>query len=211
MCVRHCASAQSNLFVTIRRFDIALRSERLPPLKKGKEKEKAKSRGSSEVNPTGSGSWSEQEKKPLSSTSCQACAGFTNGLPTRLLYTPPDFPNGSASSQQSKAVLILETRSSSQGPDSCQALVWEGPGQCGTNIATNFRNGNERKASVQPPGGFTLEAGCNCFAHFLRLVKLIHYQQQAAVPGACQWAHFLWALWHFSTWHSKGEKKLVSL
>lgn len=64
MRVRHCASAEFNLFVLIHRFDVALHSERLPALKKGKEKENAKSRGSSEVNPTAQEADQSRRKSP---------------------------------------------------------------------------------------------------------------------------------------------------
>lgn len=87
-------------------------------------------------------------------SSCQACARYTNGLPTRLLYTPPDFPNGSASSLlHSKPVLISETRSRCRGPPTL-VKRWSGRGQgnVGPDIAANFWNGEERKACARARG-----------------------------------------------------------
>lgn len=54
--VRHCASAEFNLFVLIHRFDVALHSERLPALKKRKEKGKCEKSWKFRGEPDGSGS-----------------------------------------------------------------------------------------------------------------------------------------------------------
>ncbi len=148
---------------------------------------------------TGPGSRSEREKNSqLSYSSCRAYAVYTNGL----------FPNGSASSlQQSQAVLILET-SRSRGPSLAKLPC--GRGQHNMRLTTRWTPEKKKKKDhLYNPRGYVLGAGCNCFPHFLRLVKLIHYQRQAGMPRAWQWACFLWAFWHFLPCNSK--RKAIKL
>lgn len=69
------------------------------------------------------------------------------------------------------------------------------------------------KKSISNPRGYMLGAGCNCFPHFLWLVKLIHYQRQTVMPRAWQWACFLWVFWHFFPCNSqqKAIKQVINL
>lgn len=93
-------------------------------------------------------------------------------------------------------------------PEPHQAPRWEGPAQYeGDSEVNPWKNKTEHLYS---PRGYVLGAGCNCFPHFLRLVKLIHYQRQAGMPRAWQWACFLFAFWHFLPCNSKQKAiKLV--
>lgn len=59
------------------------------------------------------------------------------------------------------------------GPEPRQAPRWEGPAQYG---ADNEMSPWKKTEHLYNPRGYVLGAGCNCFPHFLRLVKLIHYQ-----------------------------------
>lgn len=68
----------------------------------------------------------------------------------------------------------------------------------------------KKKEHLYNPRGYVLGARCNCFPHFLRLVKLIHYQRQTVMPWAWQWACFLWVFWHLLPCNSKQKAiKLV--
>lgn len=117
------------------------------------------------------------------------------------LCSTPHFPNGSASSlQQSRAVLILET-SRSRSPS--LAKLPGGRGRHNIRLTARWSPGRKKKEHLYNPRGYVLGAGCNCFPHFLRFVKLIHYQRRAVMPRAWQWACFLWAFWHFLPCNSK--------
>lgn len=153
------------------------------------------------MKPTGSGSWSEKKKKKSSQLRYSSCRmqGILMGflqvalcsirVPLWECLLPAAEP-GCANSGDIQV----------SGPGFCQALRWEG--QYGNYSKMNFSKKKNKKC-LYNPRGYVLGAGCNCFPHFLRLAKLIHCQQQAVMPWACQWACFLWAFWIFLPCNSK--------
>lgn len=89
-------------------------------------------------------------------------------------------------------------------PEPCQALPG-GRGRHNMRLTAKRTPGREKKIKehLYNLRGYVLGAGCNCFPHFLGLVKLIHYQRRAVMPRAWQWAGFYWAFWHFLPCNSK--------
>lgn len=58
--------------------------------------------------------------------------------------------------------------------------MWEGPAQYEADNEMN--SWKKKQKHLYNPRGYVLGAGCNCFPHFLRPVKLIHYQRKAVMP-----------------------------
>lgn len=142
-----------------------------------------------------------RKKKKLCYSSCRAYAVYTNGLLAGCSLCSTPFPQwecflpaaepGCANSGDIQ-VWGPEPLPSSQVGGASTIWGWQQDEPL-----------EEKKEHLYNPWGYVLGAGCNCFPHFLRLVKLIHYQRQAVMPWAWQWACFLWAFWHFLLCNSK--------
>ena len=147
----------------------------------------------------------EADRRNETLSPCHAYAVYTNGHWALL-------PNGNPSSQQqSQAVLNLEI---SRSLDLRLALL-----PCGRSTIWGWQHdeplfkGKKKRQHVYNPRGYLLGAKDNCFPHFLKLVKLIHYQRQNVMPRAWQWVSLLWVFWHFLPCNSKQKaiKLVISL
>lgn len=197
----HCVSAEFNPFVPIYRCNVALHSKQLL----APTREKNVNAKVTEVQ-----RWTQRAqeadqsgKKPLSSAI--HLARLVQGILMGFLQVPPHytwFP-------QWECFLPTAEQGCANFGDIQVSGPWLLPssdvGGAGTIWGRHHNQllEEKKKKRLYSPRGYMLGAGCNCFPHFLGLVKLIHYQRQAGVPKACQWACFLRALWHFLPCNSK--------